>query len=738
MGFFGDVWTGLTDPGKPQREAGNKLQALGQKAIDYSGTQWDRQMQGLGSAQGAWNPATSALADYKSYAGNAGPMQQAYDTYGQNYMQPSATQGLYQNTQRQYNLSPTNAQGAYSGLSGQLGANNSAQQYSSMYQGPSNQQTAYNASAGSLMGPSQASQAYQTQYGPQFANAGQGENYASRNGGYFAQPGMLEGAAGGLGAQAQGSSDPSKLAFQTAGSQFTNAGWLTDQAVQRNRDMGNQLQADLAKHEAGFDNRQGELSKLSPEIGGAFRNANDVQGFSQRNGGQLEQQGMGEQFAQRYLDETNPYNERMQKKLTDSMNQQLAARGLYAGGGAVAGIGNALGEFQAQNYKNMADVSARGQEMQMSRLKQGQGLAESASGEKQMLGKNLQGLGTGLEGEWAQKEGLKIADRDSLSRNAQGLMAMNLQGASQGENARLQGAQGYMNAASQAGGADLAAAQGAAGIYGAGQGAGLSRVMGGGQLAQNAQGLQLQRMQGGMQAAQGVDQAGLSRTLGLGTMAGGADAGRNALTALGLQGAGQADQTALSRAGLGVSAAQGADAASLGRQQLLAGMAGQTDATRLNSLNSMFSQANQLNQLQNSQQAQMLAAQLGISQAEAGQILQAYATGGQLAGQQFDTGLNAMATGIGQVAQGQATNQGWARGLVGAGIGGALGGPAGAQMGMSLMGGGSMGGGGMPQMGMLPMGATALPGGGYAMPVQGPAYGSVAYGPGSSGIQPWA
>lgn len=714
----------ITNPGGPQIDAGKQLGALGQRAIDYSGTQWDRSQQGQAGANGAWGNADRSLGGYNSYISNPGYSENGFNAYGGNYLQPGNQQGLYNSLGQRYGQHGTNSQGAYDNLPSWFGANNSQDVYGGMYGGPSNREHAFNQVGSNLLGPSRSGQAYDNTFGNVYGNPTQGEGYVSRNLNYFSQPGMLEGAAPGLAGQARGSADPSKLAFNTLGSQFTNAGFLTDQAEARNRQLGNQLQADLAKHEAGYDNRQGELSKLSPEIGGAFRNANDVQGFAQRNGGQLEHQGMGEQFAQRFLDESNPYNERMQKKLTDSMNQQLAARGMYSGGGALTSLGNALGEFNAQNYKNMADVSARGQDLQTSRLRQGQSLAESASGEKQALGKNLQGLGTGLESEWAQKEGIKIADRDSLSRNAQGLMAMNLQGARQGEDARLAGARGYMDAAGQASGADLAAASGAAGIYGAGQGAGLSRMMGGGQLSLDAGRQSIDRANGGMSAVNGVDNIDLNRAMGYGNLAAGADVGRDSITDLRLRGAGAADGVNTSRAGLRMQGAGMADASGMDRDRLLAGIAGGADGTRLAGLNGYFSTAGGIDTLRNSQRVTSLATALGISQGEAASILGFTGLGMKEAGDAFDTGLNAMSTGIGEEAKGRAANAGFIRSLVGAGVGGMLGGPAGAQFGMSLMGGGGMGGmggggmgyGGMGYSGMGYGGMPMLPNGGQLTP----------------------
>lgn len=642
------------DPGKAYRDAAGQFGNLANSAYAFGQQQMGTQMQGLGQALSQYNPAVGAMGNYYSYMGNQGNLGNAYSMYGQSLAGPTQSQGAYQGAQRAL-MGPTSSQQFQSGLAPQLtGATSRGDNayYQAAGQGQSAQQQVNTAMGSSLYGPSQTQQFAQNN---PLNGQGASERYFNQASGQMGQQGMLEQQAGGLAGAARGSSSPAQTAFQTSASAFTNNGFLTDQAVNKNRDLGNNLQADLAKADQRYA-EPGQLAGMQGDIKSAYNSANDVQGFAQRQGGNFEKQGMGEQFAQNFLDQSNPYQEREQKKLTDAMNQQFAARGVFNSGGAIAGLGNALGEFQAQNYKNMADVSAQGQQMQMQRLGQGQGLAQAASGEKQALGSNLQGLGQGLSQEWLGRDSNRIQNSQALTNNALGLMGMNLQGANQGENARMQGMNSYLNAAGQAGQASLAGTNSAANILGQGQGAGLSRQTALGGLAQNAQSGELARMQYGLGANQAADASQLSRIGAAQNLAQGADAGRMGnLNAL-MQAAQNSDQNALASLQMQMGAAQGADSSLLARQGMLGNMAGQSDQQRLAGLQAMFGAAGGLDQYQNAQQLAYLQAQLGLSNNQAGLYGKFYDQGGNYAGQAYNGGLNAAGLGIKALLEGQTTN----------------------------------------------------------------------------------
>lgn len=663
---------GKQSPQEAGDKAAGQVRQIGDQAMGLAGQSWNQQMGGLDRALGAYANSNLSIGRYASGASNPGYAENGFNAYGSNYLQPGTQSSLYGGLSQRYGSTPTNSQGAYNNLPNTFGPNNSQQVFNGMYSGPSYQQGAFNAVGSNLLSPSQQQQGYSNTYGSIFSGQGQGENYSDQNRGYFASPGQLEQQSGSLANRALGSSGQAQTAFDTSARAFTNNGFLTDQATAKNNNLAQKLSDDITASDRRYG-QDGQLAGMQGDISKAYNSANDVQGFAQRQGGNFEKQGMGEQFAQNFLDQSNPYQEREQKKLTDAMNQQFAARGVFNSGGAIAGLGNALGEFQAQNYKNMADVSAQGEQMQMQRLGQGQGLAQAASGEKQALGSNLQGLGQGLSQEWLGRDSNRIQNSQELTNNALGLMGMNLQGANQGENARMQGMNSYLSAAGQAGQASLAGANSAAGILGNSQGAGLSRVMGGGQLADAAQGMSLQRANSGMNALSGIDASTLSRALGYGNLAQGADTGRNSISDLLLRGGSAADSTSNSRAGLTLQGAGQADNAGTDRDRILSGLAGGADQTRMSGLNGYFGAANGIDTFKDQQQVKILASSLGVDDATASKILQFYQQGGQFQGDMQNTGLGAYGNAAGLQLQGALGDYQGATNLFGTALGAGIG-----------------------------------------------------------------
>ena len=149
----------------------------------------------------------------------------------------------------------------------------------------------------------------------------------------------------------------------------------------------------------------GQLNREGDYIRSLYQGVKDVQGFAGRNLGQLEREGMFEDFAQTALTGGNPFLERQREKGLETINQQMAKRGHFTSGGALEALGNYNAAADAEAFKYLSDVLQGAQGMGLQRLAQGQGLAEGASGERFRQGGAMQGLATGRESEYMGRAG---------------------------------------------------------------------------------------------------------------------------------------------------------------------------------------------------------------------------------------------------------------------------------------------------------------------------------------------
>lgn len=544
----GDVGQGLLGPlgyGLGNQAAqGSNTAAQGASAAsggygDLANWQWDTAMGGLGAAQGAYNPSNAL---WQGTYGNQGP--NALDQWwGQNqaaFNQPTASQGAMNQFQT-YMQQPTMAGSAYQNAQGQLGYSQGKDYYDRF--------------GGQMQNRSQQEMAYNP------------NNYSS--------PGAAESFYG----QAQGTLGGPGRAAQLNYQDTTNMGDFA-------RGLGGQQ-------------GQGATNQGAGEIGNYYRGANDVSQYAGGQMGQLTGPGTYEQFVTQDINGTNPMMQRQTDQGLARINQEQARRGGFRSGSADTQVGNFLGEMGAREYDQRADRAQSAQQMQLSRIGAGTGLAQASAQGKLAQGQGLQGL-AGQQ------------DAEKMGRLGQQLQAQ--QGASAESLANSQGRMNYAQAGDQN---DLARMQMLGGFAGQAQNAEMARLAGGMNAAgQSDQGF-MARQQAGYGMAQGADQSNLARLMGLQGMAQGADQGQMARYGMLNNMAGQVDQNSLARL-LGAG-----------------GMAGNVTQADQQQLNDMFR------------------TRFGLDNANAGMIQGFYGQGAQGYGDAQSNSLNALANYYALIGQGQ-------------------------------------------------------------------------------------
>lgn len=446
------------DPAKGYNTAAAGANRAGAMAEQFSGTQWDRQMQGLGQAQGAYNPS------------------QAYwnSTYGA--QGPGAFQNWYQQNQSQFNQ-PT--------ASG--GANDSYQNW--MKSNPYSQSaTSYGQAVGE-MGPHNAQNYWNMTAQPGMSGPGAGEQFWAQNQQRY-QPQSQQGVAYSVSNMQQPSrSETHQVDTSKAGQAVNMLGDIAVQAQASGRTL----------HEA------------APEVQNYFRGADDVSRYANSQMGQLAGPGIYEQWAASTLNDTNPYIQRQHDQAQKALNQQMAKRGHFSSGGAMEAMGNLLAAQGAEAYREKGNLAQGAQAMGLQRIGQGTQTTQASGAQKLAQGQSLQNLaservkadqaGMGLSIQASQGQGSLANDIERLKLGAAGQ-------ADQSQMARLMGAgqlSGQMDATNLG---YLNAAQNAAQSSQAQQ---LARLMGGYQMNQGLDANQLARAQQLFGMGQGVDQANMAR-----------------------------------------------------------------------------------------------------------------------------------------------------------------------------------------------------------------------------------
>lgn len=662
---------------------------------DLANTQWDRMQQGLDKAQGAyapsqalWNqsygsPQTSNLNNW---------LGQNYQQFGdqRSLTQPSNSTGAMQ--QVDYSMQdPSWTQTAASNQMATLGGNNSQDYYQRMgsqYQQPTAVSSAYQ--PGNYQQPgagedfySQNSLAYgqnkkaadvYLQYGSQLATPGQSEGMKYRD------TTQMQGFAGGLpGQQGIGQTNRDAQGLQNIYAGANNTQRMSPQleASYQNAAYTQRSTPELQ----GIYNDANRTQAMSPELQARTRGADDVARFAGQQMPGLGRQGLYEQFVQSDITGRNPLLERGLDQGLARVNQEMARRGHFDSGGAATGIGNMVGQFEAQDYQNRADRAQSAQQMELSRIGQGQSLAGASAQNKLAISQQLQGLAgqtsqerlaqgnalqglagqnsqellgqsAGLQGLYGQMSGERMAqgqafqglagqrDAETMGRLGQQLSANQF---ASGES--LANSQGRLQYAAQGDQARLARLMGLSGMASAGDQSGINALNAQQGAAQNAQAMQLARLQGGMGAANMVDQNRLAMLQG------------------GMGAASTADASKLAQANSIYNMYQGVDQQRLAQQQLYGQLANQSDQQRLQAeqqqLSRLMAGQSAYGAVDTQNQQRMndgFAARFGLDTNQANLYGQFYNNGSQMYGGSMTNSLNALGNSYGLQAQQQAAD----------------------------------------------------------------------------------
>lgn len=570
------------DPAKPFNDAAGSLQALAPEIRGFSDTQWQRQMQGLGQAQGAYNPSQSFWDSTYGTPGS-GRQEQAFNAFGGQFMNPSSASGAYGQMNQYMQGQPL----SYNAMNRANGMAGTTVDYSSL----SNQ----------LQGP------------------GGAQNYYAQNQGGFGSPGSMES----FYAQNQNNlnrSPSSMEVYDQFSSQLYGPGRSeSHQVTAPSWGSTSEKLADAMGYSTQAQGQTRLEGAQGAEAGNLYRNASNVNRFSQSAMPQLQNKGTYEQFVESDIGGYNPELARSTNQGLARVNQEMARRGHFRSGGADTAVGEFLGSQAAADYQNKANRAQSAQGMQMARLGEGRQLAQAGSGETMGQAAGLQGLAGTQDAQRLERQqfgantALAAADKGIAMQNtnltAEGLKLQAANNADSQRNARLNALQG---------------------MAGAGDQAWQSQQQMAGNFANQAQSAQLARMMGGMNAAGQGDQNSLARLQAQYGMQSGAN-----------------DQN-LQRGQFQFNMGQQADQGDLARMLGLNNAANANDATGMAKLNAYFAQAGNADQ----RTKDAMSSLFGINNAQAGQYGQFYGQGGQLSGQSFSDYINALTNAFGLKAQG--------------------------------------------------------------------------------------
>lgn len=297
--------------------------------------------------------------------------EQAYRDYGQGFLQPSNTQGWY-DQQHGALSSPSASESFYNRQN--YGAPTASQ---NLY-GQLTAQGSFNRDA---MGDAYGGLNYQMSQPGQLAN-----NFGALNR-QFTQGDTLEAYQGMLTGQYQGSN---VLDQNLGGLQARGQGYL---ASRNNQAIG------LLGQEQSPSTTQGEYGNIRNLITGS----NQGQRMYGAQLGQLAGPGMYEQFVQGALTGNDPYYARLSEEGSNALDASMNARGGYNSGAAMKAQGNFQSGLRADQYHQLADMAQGAQGAQMSRLGQGMTAALGVGGESRARAAGMQGLAGQTEGELQQR-----------------------------------------------------------------------------------------------------------------------------------------------------------------------------------------------------------------------------------------------------------------------------------------------------------------------------------------------
>jgi hypothetical protein len=564
------------------------------RAQQFAGQQWDRQMEGLQGALGAYGPSQAA---WTSMYGSQGPgaMESWWSQNGNRFGQEGAQQGAY-NAYQNWMNQPGGAQLGYAQAGQSLaGSNNSAGAYGAMGQGLQ-----------SYSGPQQGLEAYRYNQGA-YQQPGTAENYFKNTQGRYNQE-----------TNAQANYD----AYSNALEQQGETAMLAHNMFDTNKVADAQNKFNLMQHQQ-FAQAPTALQQNEGENKGYIRNANQLNDYLGSQMGALQGPGTYEQFVNSDIMGNNPAYQREKQQGIAQINQEMARRGNFNSGGALTAIGNYTGALDAADYNNRAQRAQQAQQMQLARIGQGLQGTGQAAGLDVQRGGALGSLDTASENAQAQRQGIGLQAEAQYNQNALGRDQLALNAANSADQNQLSRLMGAYNMGQGADQSNLA-------LLNSGQNA-----------ANDSQSQMLARLMGQQNAANSVDQTrlasdqqGLARMLASYNMAQGAD------------------QTAMQRAQQQYGMGMGLDQLAMQKYAQQQNAAQGLDQYNLASLLGGGNMANQAQSAEQQRMAQAFASLFGMNNAQAGQYGNFYGQGGQLSGQAQNDALQALMAMYGYKAQG--------------------------------------------------------------------------------------
>lgn len=670
------VLDGALHPGDPYKQLSEQLRAMSGDMREFSDTQWDRQMQGLQGAMGQ----TQGSTDYARMLANQGPgaMEDAWSYLQQQYRNPSNMQQNWAGLSSQLQA-PTSTSSVWNQAQSQLRMPTQQQDLSRQSFDPSRTAGAYAGYQNMFQAPGQMEQFGQTA-NTQLGKAGVGETWQQQNQGNYSQPTstarLYENNWGGW-------ADAGK----TEGFKAQNSTYSQDYGKAANERMSGPTTTMAMAGGIGSKIGEGtfngsEASQLYRNSGmndraqGYYQGANQVQGFAGGLGKQLNDEGLMEQFANKYIQTgSNPFLDRQKQQGTAAINAELASRGKFKSAAGVDRVGSYQGALDAEAFKYAADIAGAGQGAKMSRLGQAQGLAEASSGERFRQGAGLQGLDQAIS---ASKQGVArgLGDIEGMrasnrlgQANALQSLAGQMEGEYQGREGALARAAGMSTDEFMGNQAfDLQSRQASDAVK-------LQRMAGRDALAGQNDAMNLDWLNSGRDTAFMGQKATEGRLNTLGGIMNNAQLAGLQRASTGMNAAYQTDQDYMAREQERRMRAAGADSSSLAAMLGLNTIAGQNDtenrlrigdqwdmfqnmdADTISRLSGYGQNANLAQQSQRLRQDDAFRSLLGSDALRSGLYGGFYGQGGQMSGSAYTDSMNALANALGMGAQGNAMNQ---------------------------------------------------------------------------------
>lgn len=534
--------------GKPYEKAAAGARGVAGDARGFSDTQWNRQMEGLDKAQGAYGPS---MGLWNAMGHAPGAMENWWGANQDKFRQPTATSGALSGFQSYMQGGPQYSGGAYGQAQGMIG-------------GPTTSQGIYDRYSGQLGNPSASENAYS-----QYRNAGTFNGSTRQE----SNEQILAESYNDLKRQAE-------MANSGRGRELGSA--FAGENIKMDSPTIMQAFADSVGHMQG----DSALRSGGQEIGGYYRGASDPTDYYNSQKSALQGPGTYEQFVQSDIMGNNPALEMERKKSEAALNQQLARRGAFNSGAAGAAFGELEGTLAAKSYENRANRAQQAQQMQLGRIGQGTQTATASGQQKLAQGQGLQGLARDQDQESRARIDQLMAAKAAASGEALSGQRLGLDAAQLGDQTRLARLGLGMQSDSQGNAQQLAALQGLQGVY------------------SNADNSMFQRVGAGMSAAGQSDQQMQQRLAQMYGMGQGLDA-NNLARGNALFGMGQGmDQQAMAQYGMYGQLAGQQDQAAMARLMGAGQMAGNAQGAQQQRESDMFAQLFGINNAQGSQVGQ--------------------------------------------------------------------------------------------------------------------------------------